>query len=94
VASLTAGSIQDEDLQAKRLTEAKAAYSNVLKNATASTDKALLSLTYVALGRIYEFFNDPEYAAKLYDEAIKLGEVAGGGQKDAIAARQRLLKPE
>jgi tetratricopeptide (TPR) repeat protein len=94
VASLTAAGIADEDLQAKRLTEAKTAYTNVIKNSTPATDKALLSLTFVALGRIYEFFNDPEYAAKLYDEAIKLGDVTGGGQKDAIAAKQRLLKPE
>ena len=94
VASLTAAGISDEDLIAKRLNEAKTAYTNVIKNATDSTDKALLSLTYVALGRIYEFFNDPDYATKLYDIAIKLGDVNGGGQKDAIAAKQRLLKPE
>jgi hypothetical protein len=51
-------------------------------------------LNFFALGRKYEFLNDPEKAAKLYDEAIKLGDVTGGGQKDAIAAKQRLLKPE
>jgi hypothetical protein len=92
VASLLAAAIEDQDLQAQRLVEAKTAYTEVLKNATSTTDKALLSLTYVALGRIYEYFNDNPYALKLYDEAIKLGEVKGGGHSEAIAAKQKLIR--
>lgn len=93
VASLSAESITDTDEQAKRLLEAKTAYSNVLRTSTPNTDRALFSLTYVALARIYEFFNDNAYAVKLYDEAIKLDNVKNGAYNEAIAAKQRLLKP-
>ncbi|MEO7539753.1 MAG: hypothetical protein ABIV21_06980, partial [Pyrinomonadaceae bacterium] len=93
LAGLSAVAIQDEDAQAKRLLEAKEAYGNVLKNSTGTTDKALLSLTYVALGRIYEYFSDPAYAAKLYDQSIKIGDITGGGFKEAIAAKHKLIKP-
>ncbi len=92
VAGLQAAGIDDPDAQAQKLLDAKVAYSNVLKTATPNTDKSLLSLTYVALGRIYEFNNDNAYAIKLYDEAIKLDDVAGGGFREAIASKQRLLK--
>lgn len=93
VASLAAKVIDDPEEQAPKLLEAKAAYSNVLSTATATTDKALLSLTYVALGRLYEHFDDRDYAIKLYDEAIKIGEVANGGFNEAMAAKQKLLRP-
>lgn len=93
VAGLEAVAIQDPDEQAKKLLEAKNAYVEVLKNATPTTDRALLSLTYVALGRIYEHNNETAYAIRLYDEAIKLDDVRGGGFNEAIAAKQRLLKP-
>ncbi len=92
VASLSAESITDAEEQAKVLLEAKVAYTNVLNSATVNTDKALLSLTYVALARIYEFYNDPKYAIQLYDMAIKIDDVAGGAYLDALAAKQRLLK--
>ncbi len=92
VASLSAEEITDPEVQFKTLTEAKNAYSNVIKTATASTDRALMSLTYVALGRIYEFDNQPKYALQLYDVAITISDVPGGAYKDAIAAKQRLLK--
>ncbi|MEO6050093.1 MAG: hypothetical protein ABIP78_02035 [Pyrinomonadaceae bacterium] len=93
VTGLSAVSIEDPDLQAQKLLEAKVAYSNVLRTVTPTTDKALISLTYVALARIYEFLNDNAYAIRLYNEAIKLDDVAGGGFQEAIAAKQRLLKP-
>lgn len=92
VASLALESINDEDAQAQKLLEAKTAYSNVIGTATAATDRALLSLTYVALARIYEFQNQTEYALKLYDRAIDLGDVADGGFRVAMAAKQRLVK--
>ncbi len=93
VAGLTAVAINDEDHQAKKLHEAKTAYTDVLRTKSDKTDKALVSHTYVALARIYEYFDDESYAMKLYDEAIKLGDVTGGAHKDAIAAKQKLLKP-
>lgn len=94
VASLRAESMDDPEMQARTLLEAKTAYSNVIGTATADTDKALLSLAFVALGRIYEFENQPDYALKLYDKAIELQDVPGGAFRDALAAKQRLLKPQ
>jgi tetratricopeptide (TPR) repeat protein len=93
VAGLEAAAIEDPDEQSKKLLEAKNAYVEVLRNATAGTDVALLSLTYVSLARIYEHNNDKEYAIKLYDQAIRLDDVRGGGYSEALAAKQRLLKP-
>ncbi|MBV9214734.1 MAG: hypothetical protein JO053_01050 [Acidobacteria bacterium] len=93
VARLSAVGVEDENILATRLLEAKTAYSNVLSTATAQTDPGLISLTYVELGRIYEVMNQDEYAIKLYDKAIQIGDVSGGAFKEAMAAKQRLLKP-
>lgn len=93
VAGLAAVAMEDPEAQSVKLLEAKKAYSEVLKNATQSTDASLLSLTYVALGRIYEFNNDKAYAIRLYDEAIRLSDVRGGGYKEALDAKARLIKP-
>ncbi len=93
VASLNAAAIIDDpEKQAQKLLEAKVAFSNVLRTATSSTDKALLSLTYVALARIYEHMDDDAYAIQLYDKAIELDNVTGGAYNDALAAKQRLIK--
>ena len=91
VAALVAVGIEDADAQTEKLIEAKEAYSSVLKTAKPDTDPTLLSLTYVALARIYEHFNQNDQAMALYDKAIKLGPV--GAYHDAIAGKQRLLKP-
>ncbi len=93
VAGLEAVSIQDAEIQAKKLIEAKNAYVEVLKNATATTDLALLSLTYVALGRIYEHNSENDYAIQLYQKAIDLRDVRGGGFDEALTSKQRLIKP-
>ena len=93
VAGLAAVGVEDRDVQAQKLLDAKVAYTNVLKTATSETDKALLSLTYVALARIYEFYGNEAYAIKLYDEAIKLDDVTGGGFQEARAGKQRLIQP-
>ncbi|CAN5542613.1 hypothetical protein BH10ACI2_BH10ACI2_15760 [soil metagenome] len=93
LAGLTAAGIEDREEQAKKLYEAKIAYTNALNAATDATDPALLSLTYVALARIFEFDNNIEYALKLYDQAIRLREVKGGGYLEAIDAKRRLIQP-
>jgi hypothetical protein len=92
VATLQLENINDPDEQTKKLIEAKNAYVKVIETSTAATDKALLSLTYVALGRIYEFYNDKDTSIKLYDRAIQLSDVPGGAYAQAIAGKQRLLK--
>ena len=94
VAGLSAVGVQDPEIVAQKLLEAKVAYTNVLNTATGGTDRSLLSLTYVALARIYEFDNNSAYAIKLYDEAIKLDDISGGAFREAIAGKQRLLKPQ
>jgi len=94
VASLTLEGINDETFQAQKLLEAKTAYSNVISTATPATDRALLSLTYVALARIFEFQNQADYALKLYDKAIEIGPVKDSGFQSAMNAKQRLIKPQ
>ena len=92
VSMLEAANLKDADEQAKKIIEAKNAYAGVLTSATQSTDRALLSLTYVALARIYEIDDNKEYAVKLYDKAIELGDIPGGGLKQAIEGKQRLVQ--
>lgn len=92
VASLSAEEVSDADAQKGRLLKAKVFYENVLRSATPGTDKALLSLTYTALGRIYEFYGETEYAVKVYEKAMEYGDIPGGAFKEAAAARSRLTK--
>jgi hypothetical protein len=92
VAMLEAGEMTDGDEQAKKMIEAKNAYADVLRTATTTTDKALLSLTYVALARIYEIDDNKEYAIKLYDKALEIGDVPGGAMKLAIEGKQKLIQ--
>ncbi len=91
VASLSAEGASEVETK-RRLLEAKVAYENVIRSASPKTDIPLISLSYVALGRIYEFYGETEYAIKIYEAAIKLGDVAGGAHKEAVEAREKLLK--
>jgi hypothetical protein len=93
-ASLSAEGITDAEARKNRLLESKKFYENVISSATAKTDKQLLFLTYVALARIYEFYGDSEYAIKLYEAAIKNGDAASQSYKEAVAARERLMKEQ
>ena len=94
VASLSAEPIADVDARNRRLLDAKVAYENVVRTATHATDRALLSLSYVALARLYEYDSDPDYALKLYEAAIQIGNVEGGAFKAASEAKERLLKKQ
>ena len=92
LASLTAETATDEDTRNQYLLEAKNAYEKTLTSATAKTDAALISLSYVALGRIYEFVGQAEYALQIYNAAVKVGDVEDGAFKEAQAAVSRLTK--
>ena len=93
VISLSTESATDVDTRNERLLEAKTAYENVLRSAKKiNTDAKLLSLTYLALARIYEFDGDNVYAIKLYEAAIKLSDTTSETYKQAVAARDRLVK--
>lgn len=92
VASLSAESITDQEAQAARLLDAQTFYGNALRKATPKTDPALLSLTYVAVARLYEFFNQNSMAIQAYDRAIQFGDIKDGAYSEAIRAKQRLIK--
>lgn len=98
LASIAAESTTDEQVRKQKLLEAKKHYDETLneafKNKEIKTDPALVSLTYVALGRIHEYFGESEYAKKIYEAAIKLGNMSDGGYAQAVAARERLEKED
>ncbi len=92
VASLSAETITDQEAQAARLLDAQTFYGNALRKATTKTDPALLSLTYVAIARLYEFFNQNSMAIQAYDRAIQYGDIKDGAFREAMSAKQRLIK--
>jgi hypothetical protein len=93
IAGISAQTLTDPEQQKARLLESKSAYDNVIKiGQKQKIDPALLSLSYVALAKIYEFYDENAFAVKIYDAAIGIGNVAGGAYGEALAAKQRLLK--
>ena len=95
IASLQAEAIEESEQQAAKLREAKTAYENVIRiSQKQQVDAALVSLSFVALAKIYEFFDDNTYAISVYDKAIQIGPVTGGAYNEALAAKQRLLKAQ
>lgn len=92
VKALSAAVITDIEARNALILEAKIHFENVLRSATEKTDQALISLTYVSLARLYEYYDQNEYAIKIYEAAIRIGDVRGGGYQEAVAARDRLLK--
>jgi tetratricopeptide (TPR) repeat protein len=91
VASLSAEGASEAETK-RHLLEAKVAYENVIRSASPKSDQTLISLSYVALGRIYEFYGEKEYAIKIYEAAIKLGNTTDESYKQAVAARDKLMK--
>ena len=101
IASLSAEGVTDETARNKRLLDAKKAYEKAIVTTvnypdpvTNKPDAALISLSYVALGRLYEFAGDTSYAVKIYEAAIKVGNVTDGAYNEAVAARERLMKEQ
>ncbi|CAN5656528.1 hypothetical protein BH24ACI3_BH24ACI3_01020 [soil metagenome] len=107
VASLSAESVTDEEELKLKLLESKVAYENVIRIAekqladtaagiqvTKPVDPALVSISYVSLGKIYEFYGEVGYAMSIYEKAIALGNVTGGSFNEAIAAKQRLMRSQ
>ncbi len=91
-ASLSAEAITEPETRKMRLLEAKVFYENTIRSANSQTNKQLLFQTYIALARIYEFYGEEGYAIRLYESAIKNGDTASQPYKDAVAARERLIK--
>ncbi|MDQ2746390.1 MAG: hypothetical protein M3T96_03915, partial [Acidobacteriota bacterium] len=101
VASLSAEGVTDETERDKLLVKAKKAYEAAIETTrnypdktTKQPDAALLSLSYVALGRLYEFAGDTGYAIKIYEAAAAVGDVPDGAYREAVAARERLIKEQ
>ncbi len=89
--------IKPEDAQKQRelLLESKVAFENVIRIAAVQrTDAALVSISYVALAKIYEHYGDATYAIGIYDAAIRVGDVSGGAYSEALTAKARLLKDQ
>jgi hypothetical protein len=89
-ASLAAADAIDEDVQAERLKRALGNYRLALEASSPETDRALISRAHEAMGRIYAFLDNGAEAAKEFDEAIRIGDVAGGAFKDAVEGRKKL----
>lgn len=101
IAGLLAENLTDEAARNKRLREAKDAYEKAILTTrkypdvtTEKPDAALMSLSYVALARIYEFVGDTSYAIKIYEAAIQIGNVPDGAYSEAVAAREKLAKEQ
>ena len=54
----------------------------------------MLSLSYVALAKIYKFYDEKGMAIALFDAAIKVGNVTGGAYGEALNAKQDMLKDQ
>jgi hypothetical protein len=94
VLSLSAASITDVERRDQLLKEAQKVYIDVLKAPADKTDKPLLSLTYVALARLYEYYDQNADAIKIYEAAIRIGDIKGGAYQEAVASRERLIKQQ
>jgi hypothetical protein len=94
VKSLSAAAITDVEKRRELIVEAKDYFTKVLEVSTEKTDTALISLTYVALARLYEYNDQNTYAIKIYEKVISMGDMKGGGYQEAIIARERLLKEQ
>jgi hypothetical protein len=88
--SVAAADATDEDVQARRLQAALTNYRLAVEAASPETDRALISRAHVGMGRIYAFLEQNVDAAKEFDEAIRIGEVAGGAYHEAVEGRNKL----
>lgn len=101
VASLSAGSTNsggagtfDEGLRDKRLEDAKLHYNNAIRSANEDTDPALIQLSYIAIGRIYEFYEEKPKALENYQKAVAVGRLLQDRPYlEAVAAVSRLTAP-
>lgn len=92
-ASLAAADAIDEDVQTERLKRALGNYRLALEASSPETDRALISRSHEAMGRIHAFLENQSEAAKEFDEAIRIGDVPGGAYKDALEGRKKLTPP-
>jgi hypothetical protein len=89
-ASLAAADATDEEVQAERLNRALTNYRLAREAASPQTDRALISRTHEAMGRIYAFLELPAEAAREFDAALQVGDVTGGAYKQALEGKSKL----
>lgn len=94
VTSLSAEAIKDEDERESKLAEAELFYSNAIRARTRETDPELISLSYLAIARIYEFRGQSANAIKIYEKAMEFVEPTSRSYRQAAEARDRLLKDQ
>ncbi|HEV8430715.1 MAG TPA: hypothetical protein VGQ41_22630 [Pyrinomonadaceae bacterium] len=92
-ASLAASDAVDEHVRDERLNRALGQYRMAVAASSPETDKAIMSRAYESMARINAFMDNTAEALKLFDEAIKLGEVRGGAYKEAIEGKKKLNQP-
>ncbi len=93
-ASLAAANATDENLQSQRLNSALADYRLAVANMSEDSDRALISRSHEAMGRILAFLDRKDEALKEFDAAIKIGNVPGGAFQDALAGREKLTRQQ
>ena len=92
-ASLAATDAVDEQIRDERLNRALGQYRLAVAASSPDTDKAIMSRAYESMGRISAFMDNTAEAVKLFDEAIKLGDVRGGAYKEALEGKKKLGQP-
>jgi hypothetical protein len=92
-ASLAATDATDEHVRDERLNRALGQYRLAVAASSPETDKAIMSRAFESMARINAFMDNTAEAVKLFDEAIKLGDVRGGAYKEAIEGKKKLNQP-
>jgi len=92
-ASLAATDATDEHVRDERLNRALGQYRLAVAASSPETDKAIMSRAFESMARINAFMDNTAEAVKLFDEAIKIGDVRGGAYKEAIEGRKKLNQP-
>lgn len=89
-ASFAAADATDEDVQTERLNRALGNYRLAVEASSPETDRALISRAHEAMGRIHAFLENKAEAAKEFDAAISVGDIAGGAYKEALDGKKKL----
>jgi len=92
-ASLAASDATDEHVRDERLNRALGQYRLAVAASSPETDKAIMSRAYESMARINAFMDNTAEAVKLFDEAIKIGDVRGGAYREAVEGKKKLNQP-
>jgi hypothetical protein len=92
-ASLAASDATDEHVRDERLNRALGQYRLAVAASSPETDKAIMSRAFESMARINAFMDNTAEAVKLFDEAIKLGDVRGGAYREALEGKKKLNQP-